>query len=162
MPAEDARAQTGPKRFYRAARDWQPVDVEEAHGLLITEYSRMAAAYDRDYAPYNAPMVGRILELAALSGGRRVLELGCGTGILAFEAARRIGATGSVVGIDSAKGMINVATVKGSRTGARNVRFALMDTGKSPSSMARSMLYSPVLGSRAWAMSGPSERPIAC
>ena len=98
--------------------------------LLIAEYSRMAAAYDQHYAPYHTPMVRRIIESAALSGGDRILDLGCGTGVLTFEVALQIGPAGSAVGIDAAKGMIDVATVKVSRSGARNVRFARMDSRK--------------------------------
>lgn len=87
----------------------------------------MAAVYDRDYAPYQAPMVARILKLARISERERILDLGCGTGILAFEAARHIGASGLVMGIDRAEGMTSVATAKGSGIGAGTVRFARMD-----------------------------------
>ena len=95
--------------------------------MLAAEYSRMAAAYDRDAAPYHAPMVHRILELAALSPGERVLDLGCGTGNLTLEAARRVGETGISVGIDLAEGMVAFAAAKAARRGKRNVRFAEMD-----------------------------------
>lgn len=103
------------------------MDPEEAARLLTAEYSRMAWEYDRDAAPYHAPMVGRILELAALSPGERVLDLGCGTGDLALEARRLIGDGGAVAGIDLAEGMIAVAAAKADRLGWRNVRFEVMD-----------------------------------
>ncbi|MDF0666219.1 MAG: methyltransferase domain-containing protein [Nitrospira sp.] len=41
--------------------------------------------------------------------GQRVLDVACGTGILAREAASRVGSTGYVVGIDSNPGMVAVA-----------------------------------------------------
>jgi hypothetical protein len=64
------------------------VDPEEGHRLLIAEYSRMAAIYDRDYAPHHAPMVARLLDLARPSDAETILDMGCGTGTFAFEAAR--------------------------------------------------------------------------
>ncbi|HEU5383314.1 MAG TPA: methyltransferase domain-containing protein [Ktedonobacteraceae bacterium] len=42
----------------------------------------------------------RAADLAQLQPGEVVLDVGCGTGALAIEASRRIGATGQVCGID--------------------------------------------------------------
>jgi demethylmenaquinone methyltransferase/2-methoxy-6-polyprenyl-1,4-benzoquinol methylase/phosphoethanolamine N-methyltransferase len=58
------------------------------------------------------------LDLAAVRPGERVLEVGCGTGELALAAARRVGRGGSVVGIDAAPAMIEVARSKARRTGS--------------------------------------------
>lgn len=52
---------------------------------------------------------GPVLDTAALSAGDDVLDVGCGTGILARAAARRLGRTGSVTGIDINDGMLAVA-----------------------------------------------------
>lgn len=106
------------------------MDPEEGLRLLVAEYSRMAAAYDRDYAPYHAPMVRSVLDLARLASGEKVLDVGCGTGVLTFEIAQRIGEVGSVVGIDLAVGTINIASVKSARIGASNARFEQMDARK--------------------------------
>lgn len=89
----------------------------------------MAAVYDRAYAPYHASMVARILDLAGLSESEKILELGCGTGVLALEAARRIHAPGFVIGIDSAAGMVELAA-KSRRIGSGTVRFAQVDNRK--------------------------------
>lgn len=51
----------------------------------------------------------RILESARLSDGEDVLDVGCGTGILARAAARQLDDSGSVTGIDLNDDMLRVA-----------------------------------------------------
>jgi len=51
----------------------------------------------------------RVLDAADVQPGDRVLDVACGTGILAREATRRVGASGAVVGLDLAEGMLSVA-----------------------------------------------------
>lgn len=42
----------------------------------------------------------RVLHYAEIASGSRVLDLGCGTGLLAFGAVERVGPDGRVVGVD--------------------------------------------------------------
>lgn len=51
----------------------------------------------------------RVLEAADVQEGDRVLDVACGTGILARLAADRVGRTGEVAGIDPGPGMLAVA-----------------------------------------------------
>ena len=51
----------------------------------------------------------RVLDAAGLSPGDDVLDVGCGTGILARAAARRLNDSGSVTGIDINDGMLTIA-----------------------------------------------------
>jgi SAM-dependent methyltransferase len=55
----------------------------------------------REWAP-------RVLDAAAVGPGDRVVDVACGTGVVAREAAKRVGPTGAVVGIDPDYGMIAV------------------------------------------------------
>jgi ubiquinone/menaquinone biosynthesis C-methylase UbiE len=51
----------------------------------------------------------RVLEILALMPGERVVDLGCGPGLLAVDMAHRVGAGGSVEGIDFSASMIPLA-----------------------------------------------------
>lgn len=46
------------------------------------------------------PAAGSILEAARLDPGESVLDVGCGSATLSLQAAERVGADGSVVGVD--------------------------------------------------------------
>ena len=59
----------------------------------------------------------RLVEIARLAPGERVLDVGCGTGALAIAARRRVGPTGTVHGIDASPEMIARATRKSERAG---------------------------------------------
>jgi len=50
-----------------------------------------------------------LVEAAAVDRGHRVLDVACGTGIVARTAADRVGPTGSVVGLDLNEAMLIVA-----------------------------------------------------
>lgn len=52
-----------------------------------------------------------VLDAADVATGHSVLDVACGTGVLAREAFRRVGPTGSVSGLDLAPGMLAVAEV---------------------------------------------------
>ena len=59
----------------------------------------------------------RIADLAQLQPGERVLDVGCGTGMLAIVAKERVGVTGRVSGIDPGPKQIARACSKAERTG---------------------------------------------
>ncbi len=60
----------------------------------------------------------RTVELARLQPGEQALDVGCGTGTLALAVARRVGASGRVVGIDPGAQQIARARVKAARVHA--------------------------------------------
>jgi len=66
--------------------------------------------YEREPVPaVFAAWAPIVVELADPCSGDRVLDVACGTGIVARTAAARIGPTGAVVGVDLNPGMLSIA-----------------------------------------------------
>ncbi|HEY8428267.1 MAG TPA: arsenite methyltransferase [Sandaracinaceae bacterium] len=68
---------------------------------------------------------GNPLALAALERGETVLDLGAGGGFDCFLAARQVGPTGHVIGVDMTPEMVAKARENARKLGAHNVEFRL-------------------------------------
>lgn len=69
-----------------------------------------AAAYETYLVPAIFDAMGRrLVTTAAVQPGDRVLDLACGTGVVARVAARRVGPTGAVAAVDVNADMLAVA-----------------------------------------------------
>lgn len=69
-----------------------------------------AEIYDSFFVPaLFEQWTGPVLEAAAVASGDRILDVGCGTGVLTRAAATRVGADGAVIGVDPNRGMLAVA-----------------------------------------------------
>lgn len=75
-------------------------------------YDWLASAYTLGR---EAQLRERTLNVAGVVAGEKVLDVGCGTGTLALAAKRRVGASGSVRGIDASEEMIDRARAKSAR-----------------------------------------------
>jgi ubiquinone/menaquinone biosynthesis C-methylase UbiE len=70
------------------------------------------AAYGNQYAStsnWQYLRGSQLLEMAAPTPGETVLDLGCGTGKLTFELARRVAPTGKVIAIDPDRERLDIA-----------------------------------------------------
>jgi len=74
-----------------------------------------AAAYEPLWRAQLAPAQAQLMTCAGLMPGERVLDVACGTGVVAFDAAARVSPGGAVVGVDLSGRM------------PANVRFERMD-----------------------------------
>src|ERR1700747_3665124 len=66
---------------------------------------QFAGGVPENYERYLVPALFKpwaedLVEMAALRSGDRVLDIACGTGIVARIAVRRLGSNGSVIGLD--------------------------------------------------------------
>jgi len=68
---------------------------------------------------------GDPVTLASLQSGQTVLDLGSGGGIDCFLAAKQVGETGKVIGVDMTAEMIEKARANKVKVGAKNVEFRL-------------------------------------
>ncbi len=66
--------------------------------------------YERYFVPaIDEPIARDLIDAADLRAGERVLDVACGTGVVTRLAAERIGATGTVAGVDISPGILTVA-----------------------------------------------------
>jgi len=67
-------------------------------------------AYEQYFVPVIfSPWAERLIDRATIQDGDHVLDVACGTGIVARFASPLVGETGSVVGVDNDEGMLAVA-----------------------------------------------------
>jgi ubiquinone/menaquinone biosynthesis C-methylase UbiE len=86
------------------------VVAERAHAVGWAVKDRGPEAYERYLVPaIFAPWGERLVERARIGRGERVLDLACGTGIVARLAAACVKPGGAVTGVDLNPGMIAVA-----------------------------------------------------
>jgi ubiquinone/menaquinone biosynthesis C-methylase UbiE len=69
----------------------------------------------------------RLLEMAALRLGEKVLDVSCGTGMVTFPAVEAVGPSGTVLGTDISQAMIDTARQEATRRGLTQVTFERMD-----------------------------------
>jgi SAM-dependent methyltransferase len=88
---------------------------ERTGGTRMTEANldsqiQAAEAYESLFVPaLTGEWAPRVADAVEIERGKRILDVGCGTGILAREIASRVGADGVVVGVDPSPGMLAVA-----------------------------------------------------
>jgi ubiquinone/menaquinone biosynthesis C-methylase UbiE len=75
------------------------------------------------------PLTRRFLLDAGLQDGMRVLDVGCGVGDVSFLAARLVGPTGEVIGIDRSTTAVETASRRAQELAAPNVSFLVGDAG---------------------------------
>jgi SAM-dependent methyltransferase len=66
--------------------------------------------------PLFRPFAEHVIEALGITSGDRVLDIACGTGIVARLARQRMGETGRVVGVDLSPAMLTVARQVGENT----------------------------------------------
>src|SRR5215469_3180498 len=75
-----------------AAMDQQQQQPLPGTGVEIYERGLVPAVF--------APWAALFIEQAKLQPGERVLDVACGTGVVARQAAHHVGPTGKVIGLD--------------------------------------------------------------
>jgi ubiquinone/menaquinone biosynthesis C-methylase UbiE len=83
-----------------------------------------AEQYERVLVPaIFAPWAADLVTLAELRHGEHVLDVACGTGVVARLAAQHVGTAGHVTGLDLNRGMLEVASTLPNPVGAATVAW---------------------------------------
>lgn len=96
-----------------------------ALGNTDAEHERLA----RQAARYD-PLTERLFREAGIGAGMRVLDLGSGAGDVAMLAARLVGPTGRVLGVERSPASIARARERVTKAGLANVTFLQNDVGE--------------------------------
>ncbi|HXH64920.1 MAG TPA: methyltransferase domain-containing protein [Mariprofundaceae bacterium] len=88
-------------------------------------YSRRSHAYDD--SAWHDRIARELVECARIGTDAAVLDIATGTGMVAMYAASKLGARGSLVGIDISEGMIDIARSKIPDAPIKNIRFEIGD-----------------------------------
>jgi SAM-dependent methyltransferase len=85
-------------------------DAPAASPSFETYGGTAAENYERYFVPaIAAPLAAELVGAAGLRAGERVIDVACGTGVVARLAAERVGAERAVAGVDVNAGMLAVA-----------------------------------------------------
>jgi ubiquinone/menaquinone biosynthesis C-methylase UbiE len=99
----------------------------EAQARAAATYNAAADAYE-DAANSFWDRFGRqTIERLALKRGAKVLDVCCGSGASAIPAAQAVGTEGSVLGVDLAQRLLDIARDKARVRGLQNVEFRAGD-----------------------------------
>jgi ubiquinone/menaquinone biosynthesis C-methylase UbiE len=90
-------------------------------------YNMAAAGYDSHALRFFPSCARRLVELAGLSAGQKILDVATGTGAAALIAAQKAGASGEVTGVDIAVEMLEQAGEKSRARGLGNIEWREMD-----------------------------------
>lgn len=82
-------------------------DKPSSYQAVVAEYRSRAADYDREWSGYIAATVARTLDALHPAPGARVLDVGCGTGVLLQRLAERFESL-ELAGIDPVVEMLEV------------------------------------------------------
>ncbi|MEP7272092.1 MAG: methyltransferase domain-containing protein [Acidobacteriota bacterium] len=85
------------------------------------------------------------LDRLEIAEGQVCVDVGCGGGDVTRELARRVGASGLVIGIDIDPTKIELATAESRELGIGNVEFRLSDIRKEKESLGADLIYARFL-----------------
>src|SRR5437588_7289615 len=106
--------------------DDTPIDPAVFKAQQREQWSNVAQGWRRRWAAFEQgaqPLSDRMMNLAHVAPGQRVLDVATGIGEPAMTAARQVGPNGSAMAIDQAPQMLAVARERMQAAGIWNVEF---------------------------------------
>jgi ubiquinone/menaquinone biosynthesis C-methylase UbiE len=90
-------------------------------------WDKAADYYEGFWEQQLEPAQTRLLEMAGLAPGERVLDIACGTGLVSFRAAEQVGPEGHLLGTDISDKMVEAARVLAADNKFHRTAFERMD-----------------------------------
>jgi ubiquinone/menaquinone biosynthesis C-methylase UbiE len=100
-------------------------DLQVYHKHISDTYDERSGSHER--SEWHRKTALKLVEELPVRAGDSVLDIGTGTGTIAFYAASLVGPSGKVVGVDLSKGMLAEAGKKLAASGLDNLEFMLAD-----------------------------------
>ena len=97
--------------------------LDDAQKKAAATYNAAADFFDHPANTFWERFGQRTIELLNLNAGQRVLDVCCGSGASAIPAAQAVGPTGTVVGVDLAENLLELARTKARKHSLTNVQF---------------------------------------
>jgi SAM-dependent methyltransferase len=107
------------------------MDVQDNEDVSVrerqrSEWAARAESYARRAAGVNAPFAQVLVATVAPATGARVLDVATGPGIVAVEAAKRVGPSGSVLATDLVPEWVSYVDEAAKAAGVTNITFTPM------------------------------------
>lgn len=90
-------------------------------------WDKAAEYYEDSWKDQLKPAQDKLMEMANLQTGEKVLETACGTGLVTLRIAEAVKPSGEVIATDISEGMIEIAKSETEKKNIRNVNFQRMD-----------------------------------
>ncbi len=103
----------------------ESIELDKYKQQIADLYDQRSPVYDDNNRLLQ--ICHRLLECSQIQPGNRLLDIGTGTGHLAFAAAKIVGNTGQIIGVDISAGMLEQARDKAVDFGLNNIEFQLVD-----------------------------------
>lgn len=100
---------------------------DDAQRRAAFTYNAAADSYDASPLSFWDYFGRRTIEQLSLPIGSRILDVCCGTGTSALPAAKIVGPTGKVVGVDLSRRLLELARVKAIQQRLANIQFEVGD-----------------------------------
>lgn len=110
--------------------------IEDWNGVIGQRWAEFRRETDGIVTSFGAAALAR----AAAQPGERVVDIGCGCGDSSLELARQVGSSGSVLGIDVSRPMLEVARARAGA--AAGLEFVEADASEAPLPAGVDLLFS--------------------
>jgi ubiquinone/menaquinone biosynthesis C-methylase UbiE len=90
-------------------------------------WDRAAVYYENFWQQQLKPAQDKLLELAKLQPGEKLIDIACGTGLVSFPAAEILGPNGFLLATDISDAMVKICTGTAKERNLTNIQFKRMD-----------------------------------